>query len=80
MDIHRDKYWHIQMYKPLGNKNKARIDSKKMLKREEPIIGMGEWDNDQCKNFKTIEKGNIVLVRKGKEAIALCQIINPNSV
>lgn len=78
MDIHRDKYWHIQMYKPLGNKNKARIDSKKMLKREEPIIGMGEWDNDQCKNFKTIEKGNIVLVRKGKEAIALCQIISDN--
>jgi len=66
------------MYKPLGNKNKARIDSKKMLKREEPIIGMGEWDNDQCKNFKTIEKGNIVLVRKGKEAIALCQIISDN--
>ena len=78
MDIHRDKYWHIQMYKPLGNKNKARIDSKKMLKREEPIIGMGEWDNDQCKNFKTIEKDNIVLVRKGKEAIALCQIISDN--
>ena len=78
MDIHRDKYWHIQMYKPLGNKNKARIDSKKMLKREEPIIGMGEWDNDQCKNFKTIEKNNIVLVRKGKEAIALCQIISDN--
>lgn len=49
-----------------------------MLKREEPIIGMGEWDNDQCKNFKTIEKDNIVLVRKGKEAIALCQIISDN--
>ena len=78
MNKHWDKYWHIQMYKPLGNKNKARIDSKKMLKREEPIIGMGEWDNDQCKNFKTIEKGNIVLVRKGKEAIALCQIISDN--
>lgn len=78
MNKHGDKYWHIQMYKPLGNKNKARIDSKKMLKREEPIIGMGEWDNDQCKNFKTIEKDNIVLVRKGKEAIALCQIISDN--
>ena len=78
MNKHGEKYWHIQMYKPLGNKNKARIDSKKMLKREEPIIGMGEWDNDQCKNFKTIEKDNIVLVRKGKEAIALCQIISDN--
>ena len=78
MDIHRDKYWHIQMYKPYGKEDEARVDSKKMLKREEPIIGMGEWDNDQCKNFKTIEKDNIVLVRKGKEAIALCQIISDN--
>lgn len=79
MNKHGEKYWHIQMYKPLGNKNKARIDSKKMLKREEPIIGMGEWDNDQCKNFKSkIKKDDIVLVRKGKEAIALCQIISDN--
>nr|WP_238300924.1 hypothetical protein [Prevotella micans] len=77
MDIHRDKYWHIQMYKPYGDKEKARIDSKKMLKREEPIIGVGEWDNYQCKNFKyKIKNGDIVLVRKGHEAIALCQIIS----
>ena len=78
MDIHRDKYWHIQMYKPLGNKNKARIDSKKMLEREESVIGTGEWDHHQCKNFKAIEKGSIVLVREGNEAIALCQIISDN--
>ena len=79
MDIHRDKYWHIQMYKPYGDKEKARIDSKKMLKREEPIIGIGEWDNYQCKNFKyKIKNGDIVLVRKGNEAIALCQIISDN--
>ena len=77
MDIHRDKYWHIQMYKPYGDKEKARIDSKKMLKREEPIIGVGEWDNYQCKNFNyKIKNGDIVLVRKGHEAIALCQIIS----
>lgn len=38
---------------------------------------MGEWDNDQCKNFKSkIKNDDIVLVRKGKEAIALCQIIS----
>ena len=71
MDIHRDKYWHIQMYKPLGNKNKARIDSKKMLKREEPVIGTREWDDYQCEEFKAIEKGSIVLVREGNKAIAL---------
>jgi ATP/GTP-binding site motif protein A len=65
------------MYKPYGDKEKARIDSKKMLKREEPIIGVGEWDNYQCKNFKyKIKNGDIVLVRKGHEAIALCQIIS----
>ena len=77
MDIHRYKYWHIQMYKPYGDKEKARIDSKKMLKREEPIIGVGEWDNYQCEDFKyKIKNGDIVLVRKGNEAIALCQIIS----
>ncbi|MCG2647440.1 AAA family ATPase [Alloprevotella tannerae] len=78
MDIHRDKYWHIQMNKPYGKEDEARVDSKKMLEREEPFIGTGEWDNYQCDNFKTIEKGNIVLVREGNEAIALCQIISDN--
>lgn len=77
MNKHRNKYWHIQMYKPYGKDDEARVDSKKMLKREEPIIGTGEWDNYQCKNFKyKIKNGDIVLVRKGKEAIALCQIIS----
>lgn len=78
MDIHRDKYWHIQMNKPYGKEDEARVDSKKMLEREEPFIGTTEWDNYQCDNFKTIEKGNIVLVREGNEAIALCQIISDN--
>lgn len=78
MDIHRNKYWHIQMYKPYGKEDEARVDSKKMLEREEPFIGSGEWDNYQCENFKTIEKGSIVLVREGNEAIALCQIISDN--
>lgn len=66
------------MYKPYGKEDEARVDSKKMLEREEPFIGSGEWDNYQCENFKTIEKGNIVLVREGNEAIALCQIISDN--
>lgn len=78
MDIHRDKYWHMQMNKPYGKEDEARVDSKKMLEREEPFIGTGEWDNYQCDNFKTIEKDNIVLVREGNEAIALCQIISDN--
>lgn len=78
MNKHRNKYWHIQMYKPYGKENEARVDSKKMLEREESVIGTGEWNHHQCKNFKAIEKGSIVLVREGNEAIALCQIISDN--
>lgn len=78
MNKHRYKYWHIQMYKPNGKEDEARVDSKKMLEREESVIGTGEWGNSQCKNFKAIEKGSIVLVREGNEAIALCQIISDN--
>lgn len=78
MNKHRNKYWHIQMYKPYGKEDETRVDSKKMLEREEPFIGTTEWDSYQCKNFKTIEKGSIVLVREGNEAIALCQIISDN--
>ena len=78
MNKHWNKYWHIQMYKPYGKEDETRVDSKKMLEREEPFIGSTEWDSDQCKNFKRMEKGSIVLVREGNEAIALCQIISDN--
>ena len=66
------------MYKPYGQEDEARVDSKKMLEREEPIMGIGERGNYQCEKFKTIEKDSIVLVREGNEAIALCQIISDN--
>jgi len=72
-----DKYWHIQMHLPEG-KGGMEIDPKLMLLEEEPIIGTGEWEDAQCENFKTIPKGSIVLVRKGSEAIALCEIIGDN--
>ena len=80
MNKDRDKkYWHIQMYKPYGQEDEARVDSKKMLEREEPFIGIGERGNNQCENFKyKIKNGDIVLVREGNEAIALCQIISEN--
>lgn len=58
-----DKYWHIQMHLPEG-KGGTEIDSSLMLLEAEPIIGTGEWDNFQCKDFKEIDNGNIVLVRK----------------
>lgn len=72
-----DKYWHIQMHLPEG-KGGMQIDSTLMLQEAEPVIGTGEWDNPQCENFKNIDNGNIVLVRKGNQAIALCQIIGDN--
>ena len=72
-----DKYWHIQMHLPEG-KGGIEIDSKVMLLEKEPVIGTGEWEDKQCVDFKTIAKGNIVLVRKGSEAIALCEIVGDN--
>lgn len=72
-----DKFWHIQMHLPEG-KDGVIVDSSLMLMEAEPIIGTGEWDNAQCRNFKTIDNGSIVLVRKGSQALALCQIIGDN--
>ncbi|WP_370641621.1 McrB family protein [Prevotella sp. E9-3] len=77
MNSKHDKYWHIQMHLPEG-KGGVEIDSKAMLLEKEPVIGTGEWEDKQCVDFKTIAKGNIVLVRKGSEAIALCEIIGDN--
>lgn len=79
MNSKHDKYWHIQMHLPDG-KGGMEIDSKQMLLEKEPVIGTGEWENKQCVDFKTIAKGNIVLVRKGSEAIALCEIIGDNFI
>lgn len=77
MNSKHDKNWHIQMHLPDG-KGGMEIDSKQMLLEKEPVIGTGEWEDKQCVDFKMIEKGNIVLVRKGSEAIALCEIIGDN--
>lgn len=75
--ITHDKYWHIQMHLPEG-KDGIEIDPRKLLLEKEPVIGTGEWDDAQCTNFKTIPLGSIVLVRRGSEAIALCEIIGDN--
>lgn len=79
MNCKHDKYWHIQMHLPDG-KGGVEIDSKQMLLEKEPVIGTGEWVDKQCVDFKTIANGNIVLVRKGSEAIALCEIIGDNFI
>lgn len=77
LNIIFDKFWHIQMHLPEG-KGGTQIDSTLMLLETEPVIGTGEWNDSQCENFKSIDNGNIVLVRKGSQAIALCQIIGEN--
>lgn len=77
LNMKYEKYWHIQMHLPEG-KNGTEIDPTLMLLEKEPVIGTGEWDDKQCDNFKHIDNGNIVLVRKGGQAIALCQITGEN--
>lgn len=79
LEIDCDKFWHIQMHLPEG-KGGVVIDSSLMLKEPEPIIGTGEWDDAQCRNFKTIPNGNIVLVRRGSQVLALCQIIGESFI
>jgi len=71
-------YWHIQMNQPWGRGNQ-KIDSILMLKQADPIIGTGEWDDFQCRNFKgegakALKEHDIILVREGANPIALCKV------
>lgn len=66
------------MNQPHG-RNKIKISSIEMLKENPPVIGTGEWDDYQCRNFKgegsnAIKQGDIVLVHEGKKPIALCKV------
>lgn len=73
-----DFFWHIQMCYPHG-RNGIRINSLEMLSEQEPIIGTGEWENWQCRDFKnSLKKGDIVLVREGNSPVALCEVIGEN--
>lgn len=66
------------MHLPLGKESDFEINPIDMLNEIPQVIGTGEWPDNQCFNFKTIDKGSIVLVRKGSKAIALCEIISDN--
>lgn len=70
-------YWHIQMSKPKGT-NGTTISSMDMLNEPQPVIGVSEWNNRQCRKFKDLSKETIILVREGNKAIALCKIISDN--
>lgn len=73
----KDRYWHIQMFKP-ENRGGIIMDSRQMLKEQNPIIGTGEWNHIQCQYFKGEKNGlaigDIVMVREGSRPIALCKI------
>lgn len=71
-------YWHIQMNQPWGRNNIV-INSKDMLLETPSVIGTGEWDDYQCRNFTDqngdgMKIGDIVLVREGSQPIALCKV------
>lgn len=63
------------MHLPYGRDDGTVIDPVLMLKEPTPVIGTGEWDNYQCRDFKSVKNGSIVLVRNGSRAIALCRVI-----
>ena len=70
-------YWHMQMNRPWG-RGKPTIDSAKMLKENTPVIGIQEWKNIQCLQFKGendgLKEGDIILVREGQRPLAICKI------
>ena len=53
-------------------------DPMPMLNEAQPVIGITEWEDKQCEDFKEVPEGSIVLVRDGKKALALCKIVGPN--
>lgn len=72
------KYWHLQMCLPQG-RGGLKIDSMDMLQNAPSVIGTGEWDSYQCKDFKeTMRHGDIVCVKEGQQAIALCEVVGDN--
>jgi 5-methylcytosine-specific restriction protein B len=71
-------YWHIQMFLPEGRDGDS-IESIKMLQESQPVIGTGEWDDLQCRYFKSSDNGglnigDIILVREGSKPLALCRV------
>ena len=69
------KYWHLQMHLPWG-RNEEEIDPFKLLNHSPSLIGIHEWEDKQYHDFKDLEEGSIVMVRKGNQPIALCKIIS----
>lgn len=73
-------YWHIQLDKPQGRKSGGmKINPLELLGLSPPVIGTGEWIDNQCANFKNVMTiGDIILIRKGKHPIALVEVTSNN--
>ena len=71
-------YWHIQMHLPAGRQSDLKIDPRKMLQLERPVIGSAIWDDAQSKQFQGENNGlkvnDVILVREGQRPIALCKV------
>ena len=74
------------MHLPEG-RGERKINPTLMLQEEQPVIGTGEWENKkkekhkQCVDFKNVLAiGDVVLVREGKKAIALCEVTGENFI
>lgn len=66
------------MFLPEGRDGDS-IESIKMLQESQPVIGTGEWDDLQCRYFKSSDNGglnigDIILVREGSKPLALCRV------
>jgi ABC-type dipeptide/oligopeptide/nickel transport system ATPase subunit len=65
-------YWHMQMHP-----NNIRWGKEDDI-LEKNIIGIGDWNDkkttSQIENFKSIRKGDIVLVRRGATPLALVEV------
>lgn len=81
MESEHDKYWHIQMNKSDGKNSDPHITRQLLLEEQAPVIATREWKvgykDPTIEMFKSIPKGSVVLVREGKQAIALCRIVGP---
>ena len=72
------QFYNIQMHMPWGREDETRTTPREMLRNSPSVIGIGEWDNYQCEDFKNAPIGSIVLVREGSQIIALVEITSEN--
>lgn len=68
------------MNQPEGREGE-KIPPQALLQHNPPLIGIAQWDSSQCENFTGqatdgMKVGDIVLVRQGRQAIALCEILS----